>query len=84
MGGCEFESASAYVEKWLLMMGLFLLVGERRATFAFLKCFVNNLSASNYVLYLFAAVFSNRHFPSSCVFLVGSTPEKYNALEKMS
>ena len=70
MGYCDFESASAYVEKWMLMMGLFLLVGERRATFTFLKCFVNNLSASNYVLYLFAAVFSNIYFPFSCASLL--------------
>ena len=84
MGGCDFESSSAYVEQWLLMMELFLFVGERRATFAFLKCFLNNLSTSNCVLYLFAVVVNNRYFPSSCLFRVGSKPEIYNALENIS
>ena len=66
------------------MLELLLLVGERRATFAFLKCFVNNLSTSNCALYLFAVIIHNRYFPSSCVFLVGSKPEEINALEKIS
>ena len=66
------------------MMGLFLLVGERRATFAFLKCFINNLSVSNCVLCLFSVVVNNKYFPSSCGFLVGFKPEKYNAVEKIS
>ena len=68
----------------LLIIGTFLLVGERRPTFELLKCFIYSLSTSNCALYLFAVVVNNRYFPSSCIFLVGSKPEKYNALEKIS
>ena len=34
--------------------------------------------------YIFAVVVNKRYFPSFCVFLVGSKPEKYNALENIS
>ena len=57
------------------MVGLLRIVGEPLATFAFLKCFASNLSASNCALYLLAVVVINKYFPSSFVFLVGSRPE---------
>ena len=75
---------SAYVEKWYLTIETFLMVGERRATFALVKFLISNLSTSNCALYLYAVVVNNRYFPSSCVFFVGSNREKYNALEKIS
>ena len=82
--GGDLLRASAYVEKWLLVIGTFLLVGDRRATLALVKCLDSNLSAFKCTLYLFAVVVKSRYFLSSCVFLVGSNPEKYDELENIS
>ena len=83
IGAGDLKRASAYVEYWFLIIGTFLLVGDRRATLVLVKCLDSNLSASNCALYLFAVVVKSRYFLSSCVFLVGSNPEKYDELENI-
>ena len=84
VGGGDLTRASAYVEKWFLIIGTLLLVGDRRSMLALVIFLDSNLSASNCALYLFVVVVKSRYFPSSCVFLIGSNPKKYDELRNIS